>query len=262
MTKQIINNSLPAELLEKTELRRLISEKEKQLIAILEKVEQLKIDLSVLRQEYNIKIGRLYIRLDEIDLGILIFKKIEDLLDKGFAFSEAQRIVLETLDKKREQIKDDYHKLDEEEKDLENQKQVTDDERNELKKLWRKLARKYHPDLSEGNEELMKKINKAYANGDLDTLRSIDREQSGGEIETTSIEDLKRKLITLEESIEKTGYEFQILNKSEWAILKKSIENATKQKRDLLNELSEKLLLDIAKKENQLQQLKKKYGQE
>jgi hypothetical protein len=45
--------------------------------------------------------------------------------------------------------------------------------------------------------------------------------------------------------------------------LKENIEKAKKQKRDILSELAEKVLADIAKKEktNQVSKLKKKYGQ-
>ncbi len=261
MSNIVKTNSSLDEPLEKRELERAIAEKEKLLVAILEKAEQMKIDLSVLKQEYDIKIGRLYLRLDEVDLEILKFKKIEDLLDKGFSFSEAQKIVEETLKKRREQIKEEYHKLDEEEKDFESRKIISADEQEELKKLWRKLAHKYHPDLAHGNEEMMKKINKAYAEGDLETLRAIEREQPGADIETSTIEGLRAKLATLEKSIEKANADFEVMRKSEWAILKKNIESATGQKRDLLNELSEKVLTDIAKKENQLGELKKKYGQ-
>ena len=261
MSNIIKTNSSLDEPLEKRELERAIAEKEKLLVALLEKAEQLKIDLSILKQEYDIKIGRLYLRLDEVDLEILKFKKIEDLLDKGFSFSEAQKIVEETLKKRREQIKEEYHKLDEEAKDFESRKNISADEQEELKKLWRKLAHKYHPDLAHGNEEIMKKINKAYAEGDLETLRAIDREKSAADIETSTIEALKAKLVTLEKSIEKANSDFEVMRKSEWAILKNNIETATRQKRDLLNELSEKVLTDIAKKENQLGGLKKKYGQ-
>jgi len=50
-----------------------------------------------------VRFGRLYLKLDELDLEILKFKKIEDLINKGFSFEEAQKIVEETLKKRREQ---------------------------------------------------------------------------------------------------------------------------------------------------------------
>lgn len=67
--------------------------------------------------------------------------------------------------------------------------------------MWRKLAHKYHPDKVGGNEEMMKKINKAYAEGDLETLRTIDQSGTGNGVEAQTIEALKSKLTGLEISI-------------------------------------------------------------
>ena len=56
MTKLVINNNSIDEPKEKRELERVIAEKTKLLLVILEKGEQLKVDLSVIKQEYDIKI--------------------------------------------------------------------------------------------------------------------------------------------------------------------------------------------------------------
>jgi len=261
MTKIIKSNISLDEPLEKRELEKAISEKEKKLNTLIEEIEQLKIDLTIVKQEYNVKVGRLYLKLDEVDLEILKFKKIEDLINKGFSFEEAQKIVEETLKKRREQIEKEYKKLDEEEKDIESRKYISEEEKEELKKLYFKLAHKFHPDKANGSEEMMKKINKAYAEGDIETLCAINRSETGADIEVKTIEALKNKLAGLEKSIKKISQEFEQLKRSEWYILKENIEKAKKQKRDILSELAEKLLTDIAKKENQLDKLKKKYGQ-
>jgi hypothetical protein len=261
MTKIIKSNTSLDEPLEKRELEKAISEKEKALNKLIDEVEQLKIDLTIVKQEYEIKVGRLYLKLDEVDLEILKFKKIEDLISKGFSFEEAQKVVEETLKKKREQIKEEYKKLDEEEKEVESRKIISTEEKEELKKLWRKLAHKFHPDKVNGNEEMMKKINKACAEGDLEILRAIDQNEAVADIEVKTIEALKSKLARLEKSINKISQEIEQLKRSEWYILKENIEKAKKKNRDLLKELAEKLLTDIAKKENQLDELKKKYGQ-
>lgn len=261
MKKIIKSNTTLDEPLEKRELAKAISEKEKRLNELIDKVEQLKIDLTIVKQEYEVKVGRLYLKLDGVDLEILKFKKIEDLISKGFSFEEAQKIVEETLKKRREQIEEEYKKLDEEEKDIESRKYISEEQKEELKKLYFKLAHKFHPDKANGSEEMMKKINKAYADGDIETLRAIDQSETGADIEVKTIEALKNKLAGLEKSIKKISQEFEQLKRSEWYILKENIEKAKKQNRDLLSELAEKLLTDIAKKENQLDKLKKKYGQ-
>lgn len=262
MRNLIKPNSSLDEPLEKRELKRVISEREKLLINLLEIIEHLRITLSILKQEFDIKIGRLYLRLDEIDLEILKFKKIEDLLAKGLSFLEAQKIAEETLKKQREETKEKYQAIDDEEKDFENRKDIPEDDQKELKCLWRKLALKHHPDLAHGDEEVMKKINKAYAENDLETLRTIEQGHLGRNIEIATVEELKAKLINIEKSITKAKSECELLQKSEWFVLKNNIDSAHSQKRDLLNELSDKVLTDIAKKENQLHSLKEKYGEE
>lgn len=261
MTKISKSNTSLDEPLEKRELQEAILEKERLLIELIEEIEHFKIDLSVVKQEYDIKIGRLYLKLDETDLEILKFKKIEDLINKGFSFEEAQKVVEDTLKKRREQIEEEYKKLNEEEKDIEKRKTISHEEQEELKKLFHKLAHKFHPDLTGGDDTMMKKINKAYADGDLETLRAIDHGESIGNVDIKTIEELKNKLARLEESIKKALQEHEQLKHSEWAILKESIEKAKKQKRDILSELAERVVEDIAKKENILVELKKKYGQ-
>ncbi len=261
MTKIVKSNSSLDEPLEKRELQETILEKEKLLIELIEEIEHFKIDLSVVKQEYDIKIGRLYLKLDETDLEILRFKKIEDLINKGFSFEEAQKVVEDTLKKRREQIEEEYQKLNEEEKDIEKRKTISQEEQEELKKLFHKLAHKFHPDLTGGDDTMMKKINKAYADGDLEALHAIDQGGGIGNVGIKTIEELKNKLVNLEESIKKALHEQEQLKRSEWAILKESIEKAKKQERDILSELAEKVLEDIAKKKNLLDELKKKYGQ-
>ena len=67
-------------------------------------------------------------KLDETDLEILKFKKIEDLISKGFSLEEAQKVVEDTLKNRREQIDEEYKKLDDEEKDIEKRKTISQEE--------------------------------------------------------------------------------------------------------------------------------------
>ena len=85
MTKLVTTNNSLDESSEKKILRQKVQELKGGLLLLTEKVEQLKIDLVVIKQEYDIRIGRLYLRMDELDLEILKFKKIEDLLKRNFS---------------------------------------------------------------------------------------------------------------------------------------------------------------------------------
>jgi curved DNA-binding protein CbpA len=55
--------------------------------------------------------------------------------------------------------------------------ETADSSQEELKKLYHKLAKKFHPDLNGGDCEMMKKLNIAYAEGDIETLRAMDAEE-------------------------------------------------------------------------------------
>ena len=66
----------------------------------------------------------------------------------------------------------------------------------------------------------------------------------------------------MEKSIKKIHQEFEQLKSREWFILKENIRKAKKQKRDILSELADKVLSDIAKKENQLDEIKRNIGKD
>lgn len=243
------------------ELENAILEKEILLAELLADTERLKVDLSVLKKEYDVKIGRLYLKLDKIDLEILEFKEIEDLISKGLSFKEAQMVVGARLKDRQEQIREEYEKLNREESEVEKHKKLSDEERDELKKLYRKLAYRYHPDLTCGDDAIMKKINAAYAQGDLEILRLINKEEVVIGVKELALKDLENKLKALEVAIQKVDDEFKNLQDSEWSILRSSIDKAKEQNRDVLSELSEKILSEISKKEKSLNELKQAYEQ-
>lgn len=264
-TKLVTTNNSLDESAEKKILRQKVQELKNELLLLTEKVEQLKINLVVIKQEYDIRIGRLYLQMDELDLEILEFKKIEDLLKRKFSLEEAKKIVEETLKARQKTIDEEYTKLEEEEEAVEKRKNIPENEKEELKKHWRSLAHKYHPDLARNDEdrkryeEIMKKINKAYADGDLEALKAIEQKHIE-DSDSISAELLKTKLQDIESAIVRLEKEHSMLKKSEWQVWKNNIEEAKKQSRDLLLELEQKLLQDISAKEVILQNYQKQYG--
>ncbi|QQR82485.1 DnaJ domain-containing protein [Candidatus Campbellbacteria bacterium] len=260
-TSLVASNTALDDTLEKKNLERAITEKEKQLAEILEHTEKIKVDLSVTKYEYDIKIGRLYLKLDEVELEILKLKKIGDLIDQGLSFEEAKKKVDESLQKRKEHIEEEYRKLEDEEKNIKGKKHVSEYEQEEIKRLYRKLAHKFHPDLNKGDDVMMKKVNQAYADNDLESLRAIDESRFAEDTVIRTIDKLKEKLAKLEAAVVKANQQYILLKKSEWYVLKENIESSLLQKRNLLHELADKVLTEIAKKQNQLAELKKKYGQ-
>jgi len=238
---------------------------QKELFILTDKLEGLKIDLIIIKQEYSIRIGRIYLKINELDLEILKFKKIEDSLKKNIPIEEAEKIIDESLKFHKKTIKEEYSRINKEKKFDEKRKVIFEKERNELKKLWRQLVHKYHPDLARNEEdrkkreEIMKKINKAYSDGGLEALKTINQEYFE-DIEIISSEFLKTKVLNLESTIAKIKKEYLQLKKSEWYILKRNIENVKNKGRDLFLELEKKLFKDIAAKETIINHYQKKYG--
>ncbi|MEI7621153.1 MAG: DnaJ domain-containing protein [Candidatus Moraniibacteriota bacterium] len=235
-----------------------------ELLSLTEKLEQLKIELITIKQEYDVKIGKLYLNIDELDLEILKFEKIEKLLRKRFSFEKAEKIVRDELKVRQEKINEEHKKINEESEIIEKRKNTSENEKKELKTLWRKLAHKYHPDLARNEndrkkyEEIMKKINRAYSEGDMEALMTIQQEYVENS-EVISVEILETKLVNIEIAISCLESEYLMLKKSEWQIWKNNIEDAKEHGRDLLFELEQRLLRDISAKTKILQEYQKKY---
>ena len=237
---------------------------QKELLALTDKLGSLKIDLLIIKQEYFIRIGRIYLKINELDLEILKLKKIEDSFKKNLPIKE-EKIIDELLKHRKKTINEEYSKINEEKKIAEKRRVISEKERKELKKLWRQLVHKYHPDLARNEEdrkkreEIRKKINKAYSGGGLEALKTINQKYFE-DIEIISSEFLKTKVLSLESAIAKIEKEYLQLKKSEWYILKRNIENVKNKGRDLFLELEKKLFEDIAAKETIINHYQKKYG--
>jgi len=265
MKNLIKTNNLIQESKENQDINKKIVNLKKKLINLTEKYEQLKNDLIIVRQEYEIRIGRLYLKIDELDLEILKNKKIEELLKENYSKEEAIRIVEESLKIRQEKINREFGKYEEEEDLIEKEKNISKEDKEELKKVRRELLFIYHPDLTTNTddrkkcEEIMKKINEAYSNSDIEALKKIQLEHLNISENYDSQSKLMNKIKNLENAIVSINNEYLLLKKSEWYIWKFNIKKAKGYGRDLLAELEEKLIEDIAVKENYLYESQKKY---
>lgn len=116
-----------------------------------------------------------YRRRDQLAL-IVIYRKrfIDTLLDKGEDDAEA---LAGDFEREKEESESEYEKAIQE---AEETKDLTDAERTEIKSIWKKLARVFHPDQScddpeqkAVHEKLLTVINNAKDAGDIDLLREI-----------------------------------------------------------------------------------------
>jgi chromosome segregation ATPase len=119
----------------------------------------------------------------------------------------------------------------------------------DLKKLFREAAKRVHPDTASDDadrtrrERLMKEVNAAYAAGDEDALRRIlaDLDSSPDAVQGSGVgADLVRVLRQLRQvrnRISAIEREMDALKQSEIALLRKDVERAEEESRDLLAEI-------------------------
>ncbi|MEM6730106.1 MAG: J domain-containing protein [Myxococcota bacterium] len=125
--------------------------------------------------------------------------------------------------------------------------------RDELKAAYRRLARRFHPDLARTEEErlqaskMMVRINTLYRDGDLDRLLALAEQVKGGEIEDLELEDkeqlelLEERLAWFDAVLENLREEREELEQSPTCELMRNVEQATAMERDLVGEIREEL---------------------
>lgn len=254
---------LPQEI-EKTKelLRKTIEKKRKLLLLAAEKAELLKMDIGAIEEEYNYRVGRLYLKDNLLDLEIIRYKKINELMDCGLTFDEAVLELEENLQKEKEKLEQEEEKWDDY-FDVANLEERSEDFLKNIRALWKKLVHKYHPDLitdtdeKKKREDLMKKINKAYTESDYETLKTLQEKELVEPVEDTTVENLEKIIIDMENAITRAHETQKNLKKSQWyAWLKKT--NIEKEK--LIREMERNIISDIVKKQLILDTLKRKHN--
>lgn len=249
----------------KIALKKLIEKRTGFLEELMEKVELLKMELDTISHEYNVRIGALLLKDNQLDLEILQLQNLKELMRGGMTYSAAMKYEEDAFYSETLRMQKEQEKLDEEKRLLEEIHDVSDDVMESIKTIWKKLIRKFHPDLitdpeeKEKREEMMKKINKAYTERNLEALLQYENTQTIEEIAELSVADLENSLEKIENSIRDTQGELTVLQKSTWYEWKKKREKAKEQEKaiDVFVELEQKFLDDIVKKIELVQRLRK-----
>lgn len=225
-------------------------------------VEQLKQDISEFEQLYNAKIRRLYTQLNELERLLFKYSHISEYVDDIFSFEEAEKIFEQTMKDRRARMENEYKKTKKSKIDIDKRKQLKQVDRQRLKMLYRELARIFHPDKNGGNEEMMKKINKAYRDADIESLRNLQAEQIVDKADST-FSGLESQLERLMRQISNANKEMFSLRKSDMYVLKRNLmrkHNDTKE--NILEMLSKELRKEIRTKQERLEGYIDKFGLE
>lgn len=139
-----------------------------------------------------------------------------------------------------------------------------------LKKLYREIARRIHPDLATDEEDrirrhkIMAEVNCSYENGNEDRLEIIIREWENspesvqGDGIGAELIRIIRKIAQVEERLRMIKSEFRQLIQSDLYKLMRKVEDADREGRDLLAEMATKVEMQIAAARKRLADLSRK----
>lgn len=244
---------------EKKDLIRTIEKAEKRYSLILKKAELLKQEISDFEKKYDAKIRRLYQRLNVLESLLFKYRNISEYVDDLFSFSDAENVFEETLKDRRARMENEFSEWKQTNDSVHTVNGMAITEREELKQLYRKLARMFHPDKTGGDEQMMKYINRAYKEGNLELLRDLDLEHVSGN-EDDSLVGLQNRLVIVIRRIEKVNKEMKMLRKSDMYILRRNLLKTNKANTGIiLDTLAKELRKEIVKKEEELGQFKEKF---
>lgn len=146
-------------------------------------------------------------------------------------------------------------------------KKIDEDTKEEIKRLYRSLAKRFHPDLTTDpqekaqREKLMAAVNEAYSEGNLAKLRELMEQPDRPVVERARtredvLSDLRAEIRRLDGVIHRLESALDRLTRSHEVRLMLEATMARRQGRDLVAEMAVDLRAQIAELEGELAQLK------
>lgn len=252
---------------EEKEIRRLlhdIEEKRGQVEKLTVAKEHLKAEVDLFQHKYNAQIGHFYLELDKVDLETKEYRLRLQLRREDVSEDEIETRVESCFRENRARISACEIEKEGEQKSKKNE--LPDQEAKVLQNLYRKLAKRFHPDKAEHPEEqnrreqLMPLINRAYHEQDVDILKrlSIGETDFAIDSEHTTAEKRKRlqaELRSLNRATAELRSEINRVKAGRTYRLKEQVESAEKSGTDLLTTLAADLKRKVQSSRAQLERL-------
>jgi len=258
-TASIIPSTTKEEL-KKKRLRLSIQKKRLLLEKLVTKTEMLRVNLEIAKQEYMVKVGNLFLKDSHLDLEIIRLKNILHFMKEGLTYDQAVNNVTKTYYAEQLELEMEQKRMQEEEEIYQKREKNYTKNVGEIKKLWKKLIAKFHPDLVQDHEEkkkrdtIMKQINRAYQEGDYDQLLKIEHDSQSQKEQT--INNLEEILVKLVNEIMQQNEQFRDLKNSEWYSWMIKIDRAKRKNINIFVDTERQLLNDIVVKLDLIKELK------
>jgi hypothetical protein len=213
-------------------------------------------ELQILEKRYLSIVGARYAELDEIEAQIAEILAARNLQDNSARESAANA---RTRAEESARTAGDFQELPEREKF---------EPSENLRKLYRMVAKRIHPDLTTDDEErarrtqLMAEVNRAYEEGNEARLEAILREWESSpeavEGDSTGARLVRtiRKIAQVKDRLQAIQIEIQNLKETDLFELKSKFEAATIDGRDLFNEMAARIDEKIQMRNSHLHDLR------
>ena len=249
------------------ETRRLlqaIRAKQEQIEELTMAMEHLKTEVDLFQHRYDAHVGRYYVELDKVELETKEYRLRLQLYREKVSAEEIEARVASCFKVNRVRVTG-YEGEKEEQPKLE-EKALPKEEAKHLQTLYRKLAKRYHPDKTVDAEEqhrrkqLMPLINRAYQEQDIQTLArlslgEIDVAMQREEAIVESPAQLQAELRNLNRATNELRLEINRLKAGRTYQLKEQVENAKEGGTDLLAALAKGLERKVKASRGQLARL-------
>jgi len=252
-------------------------ERKRQLVADLQlRVQDLRWLLSRFMAGYRARVGTLQIQLEKLELETDEMRfRIHWLLTQETTVGLDERVESQFAEH-RERLQTDEFEATRARSDSgerEEEGKSTSEHKEKLRHLYRELAKRFHPDLTDCDKErerrsvMMTEVNAAYEREDLSTLEEMltRLEWEDAEAKAASwkakTEALDRENQRLGQVLEKVNRELAELEGSKAYQLRQSVEQAAQQGYDLLEQLCSDLRIEIQERRKLLAKYQIRYGE-
>ena len=240
-----------------------IEAKQEQVEELTIAIETLKSEVTLFERRYNAHISRYYLELDKVELEMKEYHLRLQLRRENVSEEEIEKRVESCFKTSRARV-DAYEETAEPEPTPQEDK-LPDTTAKHLQVLYRKLAKRYHPDKSidtkkeERREQLMPLINRAYNEQDVETLERLSLGETELHVSEKTVAEkrsaLQAELRSLNRAASQLRLDINRLKMGRTYQLKRQVEKAKDAGTDLLTALAKDLERKIKSSRGQLARL-------